>query len=981
MEKHFEDMGEERFGYSRCLSPVAAWALAFGCSVGWGAFVMPGTTFLPLAGPIGTAVGIALGALLILIIGVNYHYLMNRYPDAGGTMTYTIHTLGYDHGFLSAWFLVLVYVAIIWANATALALIGRNLFGSLFQFGFHYQILEYDVYFGEILLTIVAILLFGGICVRGKRLAGGLQTFLAILLFCGIAVSFFMVMGHNGNGAETFKPAFSSNGKSPVGQIIGIIVLAPWAFVGFESISHSAEKFRFSVKHTLKVMLVALLTGALSYIMLSEMAVVIQPSGYGAWDSYIGDLSGLSGLQGLPTFYVVNEAMGKPGLVLLGITVLAAILTGLIGNFIAASRLICSMSKKSILPKWFGERNENGMPKNALLFLMVISLVIPFLGRTAIGWIVDVTTIGATISYGYTSAAAFVSAGKEQDKKVRISGFAGILVSVGFFIYFMAFSAGAMSTESYLILAIWGILGFVYFRHVFSRDKERRFGKSTVVWIGLLFLIFFTSLMWVRQATDDMTKTVVNNISDYYEQRNPQNDPAAVVDTERYLAEQMAKANRLLTRNSIIQMGLIIAGLAIMFSIYTTMSKRGREMEVEKAKAEESSKAKTVFLSNMSHDIRTPMNAIIGYINLAERDENGEQELRQYLAKIKTSSHHLLALINDVLEMSRIESGKMDLEPIPVDLKKTLAEVQDMFSTQMEEKHIDFRVDPSQIRNSRVYCDKNRLNRVLLNLLSNAYKFTPEGGNVSVTAWQIGDDKDGYGKYELRVSDSGIGMTEEFAAKVFEAFEREHTSTVSGIQGTGLGMAITKSIVDVMGGTIEVNTAPDRGTEFVIRLQFDLQEEEEASAKASAKEQKTPKERHTTAVDFSTMRLLLVEDVDINREIATMLLKNLGFQIDIAVNGKEAVEKVASSEPGYFDVVLMDIQMPVMDGYDATRGIRGLEDEKLSRIPIIAMTANAFSEDVKKARDVGMNGHIAKPIDVNVMKSTLTEVLSQEGRS
>ena len=224
-------------------------------------------------------------------------------------------------------------------------------------------------------------------------------------------------------------------------------------------------------------------------------------------------------------------------------------------------------------------------------------------------------------------------------------------------------------------------------------------------------------------------------------------------------------------------------------------------------------------------------------------------------------------------------------------------------------------------------------------------------------------------------------MTEEFAAKVFEAFERERTSTVSGIQGTGLGMAITKSIVDVMGGTIEVNTAPDRGTEFVIRLQFDLQEEEEASAKASAKEQKTPKERHTTAVDFSTMRLLLVEDVDINREIATMLLKNLGFQIDIAVNGKEAVEKVASSEPGYFDVVLMDIQMPVMDGYDATRGIRGLEDEKLSRIPIIAMTANAFSEDVKKARDVGMNGHIAKPIDVNVMKSTLTEVLSQEGRS
>ncbi|MBR1931304.1 MAG: response regulator, partial [Lachnospiraceae bacterium] len=491
------------------------------------------------------------------------------------------------------------------------------------------------------------------------------------------------------------------------------------------------------------------------------------------------------------------------------------------------------------------------------------------------------------------------------------------------------------------------------------------------VWIGLLFLIFFTSLLWVRQATNDMTQTVVSNISAYYEERNPAEEPRAVVDTEQYLADQMDVASSLLTRNSIIQMGLIVAALAIMFSVYTTMSRREKEMEVEKAKAEESSKAKTVFLSNMSHDIRTPMNAIIGYINLAERDGNGETELREYLGKIKTSSHHLLALINDVLEMSRIESGKMDLEPIAMELKKTLAEVKDMFSTQMEEKDIYFTVDCSQIRNSRVYCDKNRLNRVLLNLLSNAYKFTPEGGTVSVTAWQIEEDEEGYGRYELRVADSGIGMTPEFAAKVFEAFERERTSTVSRIQGTGLGMAITKSIIDLMGGTIHVNTAPDRGTEFVIQLRLALQEGMEEVEEAVEKEGNV----QSRTVDFTTMRLLLVEDMEINREIAMMILTGLGFAVETAENGQVALDKVSGSEPGYYDGILMDIQMPVMDGYEAAKAIRSLEDEKLAGIPIIAMTANAFSEDVKKAHDVGMNGHIAKPIDVNVMKTTLMEIL------
>ena len=955
------------------LSPVSVWALSFGCAVGWGAFVMPGTTFLPMAGPLGTALGIALGAVVMLIIGVNYHYLMNRYPDAGGTLTYATKVFGYDHGFLCSWFLVLVYVAIIWANASALPLIGRYLFPGAFQFGFHYVILGYDVYFGEALLSMGAILLCGGLCIYGKRPAVRIQTVLAVALFGGVLICAFAVLRGQGGAERDTALAFSGNGTRPFGQILNIVALSPWAFAGFESVSQSAAGFKFSVKKSIWIMAAALFTGAVTYILLSGIAVARLPEGYETWRAYIGDLGNLSGLQGLPTFHAIHSAMGRAGLAILGVAVCGAILTGLIGNYIAASRLMYSMTEDGILPEWFGKLSGDATPRNALRFLMAVSLFIPFLGRTAIGWIVDVNTIGATVAYAYTSAAAFASARREGDRGVQITGGIGMFMSVVFFFYFMAWKAGAMATESYLLLASWSILGFFYFRSVFNRDTERRFGKSTLVWIALLFLIFFTSLMWVRQATRDMTETVVENISVFYEERNPNTDPDVVADTERYLAEQMEIANRTQTLNSIIQMGLIVASLAIMFSIYNIMSQREKQSESDKVRAEESSKAKTVFLSNMSHDIRTPMNTIIGYTNLARRNGTTEEEMRGYLEKIDSSSHHLLALINDVLEMSRIESGKMDLEPVPVDLKKTFGEVRDMFATQMAEKSIDFIVDTSQVRRKNVLCDKNRLNRVLLNLLSNAYKFTPAGGTVSINVWEIGDGADGWSSYEIRVKDSGIGMTPEFAARVFEAFERERTSTVSGIQGTGLGMAITKSIVDLMGGTIEVVTAPGEGTEFIVRVKFQLQ-----SGAGQTEAEETEDVAGEAPVVLSGLHLLLVEDNDINREIATMILEDAGFTLDFAVNGKEAVEKVSASAPGEFAAVLMDIQMPVMNGYDAARAIRGLEDPALAQVPIIAMTANAFTEDIRAAEEAGMNGHIAKPIDVPKMMETLTDVLRKK---
>ena len=409
------------------------------------------------------------------------------------------------------------------------------------------------------------------------------------------------------------------------------------------------------------------------------------------------------------------------------------------------------------------------------------------------------------------------------------------------------------------------------------------------------------------------------------------------------------------------------------------LKSKQQELLEAKNRAEESSKAKSTFLFNMSHDIRTPMNAIIGYVELSKKlhhlcenctrphcPDEVPARMYDFLKKIDASSQHLLALINDILEMSRIESGKMELEAAPVNIRKVFSDVYDMFATQMRTKNISFTVDSSGVKDKFVICDEHRFNRVLLNLLSNAYKFTPNDGKISVTIVQKNSGED-FGAYEFRVKDSGIGMTEEFAKKVFEAFERERTSTVSKIQGTGLGMAITKSIIDLMGGDIQVVTAPNKGTEFIVNVQFKLTDEiveDEAESDEAAAE-----------IDFSQKKLLLVEDIEVNREIAVMILEEVGFEVDTAENGREALEKVKASQPGDYDAILMDIQMPIMNGYEAARAIRQLENPALNKIPIIAMTANAFSDDVQAALEAGMNAHIAKPLDVPKMMETLAEVL------
>ena len=387
--------------------------------------------------------------------------------------------------------------------------------------------------------------------------------------------------------------------------------------------------------------------------------------------------------------------------------------------------------------------------------------------------------------------------------------------------------------------------------------------------------------------------------------------------------------------------------------------------------AETANRAKSTFLSNMSHDIRTPMNAIIGFTTLALSNIDQKDKVRDYLTKILASSNHLLSLINDVLDMSRIESGRLRLEESEVNLPALLDELKTIIGGQIHAKQLELYMDAMDVTDEDVYCDRTRLSQVLLNLLSNAIKFTPVGGTVSVRLRQLPGRHGDRANYEIRVKDTGIGMSPEFAAKVFEPFERERTSTVLKIQGTGLGMAITKNIVEMMGGSIEVKTEKEKGTEFILILPLRI------GAAKPGHEQRVESDALLPAAseDFRGKHVLLVEDNELNREIAVEILREYGFTVDTAENGAIAVEKIATSASTTYDLVLMDVQMPVMNGYEATRQIRALADPLRANILILAMTANAFDEDRRDALAAGMNDFLSKPIIIEDLVHTLQKML------
>lgn len=403
------------------------------------------------------------------------------------------------------------------------------------------------------------------------------------------------------------------------------------------------------------------------------------------------------------------------------------------------------------------------------------------------------------------------------------------------------------------------------------------------------------------------------------------------------------------------------------------------ENKVEKeTKENQFNRAETIFLNSISHDIRTPLNVIIGYTALASAHVNEAQEVKRYLSKIQTASKHLLLLVNDVLDMSHIESGTLKLEHAPVYFPDVLEDLKSIVQTDISAKQLEFHVDTKNMVHKNVITDKLRLNQVLLNILENAVKYTRPGGKICFQIQELKGQEPGFAKYEFRVKDTGIGMSEEFIAHIFEPFSREQTSTVSGIEGTGLGMAIVKKIVDRMGGTIAVKSRQGKGTEVRVILLFKVSSRvAECETKVFKKtgQMEILSERGNSENLLKGKKILLTEDNELNREIAVELLKEEGFILDTAEDGTIAVEKMRTAKPGQYDLILMDIQMPTMDGYEATRQIRKLKNPETANIPIVAITANAFEEDRQKALEAGMNEHVSKPIDMERLLEVVKKVL------
>lgn len=481
------------------LSVLGAFALAVGTAIGWGSLVVTNNEYLLHAGPVGSAAGMIIGAAVMLIMARNFAYLINKFPEAGGIYTYVKNIFGYDRAFLISWFISLTYMAMLWANATSLPLFMRYFFGDIFRFGYLYTFLGYDIFLGEIILTLFAAAVFGLICMKSKSLTQGI-IISAVLAFCaGITVCFIGIMAGNGSSANTFDPFFLPD-TSLLRQVIKIAFITPWAFVGFESISHSVEEFDFPKKKVIGIFRVAIIVTTALYVFVLLMSVSAYPERYSSWLEYISDLDSLSGIEGLPSFYAAYKYMGNAGVMILMISLLGLVFSSLIGNMISLSRLFFDLSRDKILPRRFAVLNSQNVPESAIILIMAFTIPITLVGRTAVGWIVDVTTIGAILLYGFASASSYKASKADGEKIVKVTGLLGLAIMIVFGVYVFvtsSFGLGGMSRESQLIFIVWSVIGLLYFRFVMVRDHGRRFGKNLTVWIFLVVFIFMLTMIWV----------------------------------------------------------------------------------------------------------------------------------------------------------------------------------------------------------------------------------------------------------------------------------------------------------------------------------------------------------------------------------------------------------------------------------------------------------------------------------------------------
>ena len=458
---------------NRELTPLNVWSLAFGCVIGWSAYVMPGAVFLRNAGPLGTLIAMQAATFVMLIISYNYSYMIKKFPKTGGEFIYAKMAFGENHGFLCAWFLSLSYLSVIPLNATALNLIMRAVFGDAFQFGFHYTVAGYDVYFGEMLLALSALGIFFLITSRGVLITGKIQTFMVMILLGGIliliGVAFLSPLSTAENLHPMFKPVSADFTKGIFAQIIAVFVTGPQSFVGFDTVPQVIEESKFSPDRVKVVMDTSILCGSFVYIALTLFACSVVPENYSSWVEYINDLPNLSGVSGIATLNAAYTIMGKTGLYIIVASVIAAMLTGIVGFYTATNRLLYSMSRDGMILEWFSYLNEHGVPTHAGLFCVVIAGATSLLGRAVLGWVFDMASIGGAIGFAYTSLSSCKYAWKEKRLDILIFGMLGSMLSLMMALLLLIPIPGlnvSLSNQSYILLIIWSLIGlFFYMRH------------------------------------------------------------------------------------------------------------------------------------------------------------------------------------------------------------------------------------------------------------------------------------------------------------------------------------------------------------------------------------------------------------------------------------------------------------------------------------------------------------------------------------
>ncbi len=1398
MEKNRRDIssrvqgGDSPGGLRSGFTPLGMWAFSIGTSIGWGSFIVTCNTYLQKSGLLGTVFGLLLGMAIIFVITWNLQYMIRKAPDAGGIYTFAKRVGGKDLGFLALWFVLLTYLAVLWANMTSLPLFARFFLGKTFQFGFQYTIFGYHVWFGEALLSMCAVALIGALCLCGSRLANRVMIVAALTFAIGFTVCAVIALMRHESGFS-FAPLYTE-GSSAFRQIVRIAAISPWAFIGFENISHFSEEYAFPVKKVRGVLIGSVLITTLLYLFVSLLSVSAYPPEYESWLAYIQDMGNLEGIKAVPAFYAADHYLGQTGVAVLMLALFGVILTSLIGNLLALSRLLYAAGREGDAPRMLAGLNARGIPYKAICAVVAISILIPFLGRTAIGWIVDVTTLGATLIYALISHAVYHHARHAKQPLETATGVVGILLMAVFMLLLLIpglLPFHAMETESYILFIVWSVLGLAYFRGLIRRDEKREYGQRVVVWIILLVLVLFASMMWVSRSTENAANDAVERIYQYH-QSHPYHDAEADVEERMtYLHEQAKSISSTNTLYTTVSLGLFLLIITMMLNNYRDTQKLGErlteaEQEASAAKeiaelkdtitslldnmpaltftkdaetgvylacnqafaeyahkddpdgvagltdaqifdaetaahfvqddrmalsmdtpyiffedvpdaagnrrqfqttkikytdttgrlcvlgmcqdvtdmvrirhenamtkeayenavssgvmythiaqtlardytdmfyvntdteeyieyhrgdessalsemrrgwhffsdckaelsqevypedqeaflkamdrrtlmaaldrrntfvmtyrqkgekgptyvsmkvslmaddghfiivgitnvdaemrdamaksealaealtaAEEANKAKTSFLSSMSHEIRTPMNAIIGLDTLALRDETLSQQTRDYLEKIGGSAKHLLNLINDILDMSRIESGRLVLRREMFSFSAMLEQINTMITSQCGDKGLTYECRILGQVSECYIGDDMKLKEVLINILSNAVKFTEAPGSVTLTVEQTAAFED-QSTLHFSIRDTGIGMDKAFIPKIFDAFSQEDGSYKTKYGSTGLGMAITKRIVEMMNGSISVESEKGVGTEFTVTVtlrsceQKGLKQDsaidpqamrvlvvdddkiaaehartvldevgihadtcnsgEEAlrmieiqhtkhkpynlvlmdwnmpgmnGLEASAEIRKQfdsettvvvltaynwddiQEEAHRVGVDsflpkplFASnvieeferiarrnnmdmfkekkradllgRRVLLAEDMEINAEIMMDVLEMEGIETDHAENGRIAVEMFENSDVGAYSAILMDVRMPEMDGLEATAAIRALDRPDARRVPIIALTANAFDEDVQRSLQAGMNAHLTKPVEPSSLYQVLGELI------